>query len=198
MSEVKKGLEIILQNVRLSYVYAFKKYVNEDGKEGTYCAHAIFAPDHPQIAALKELQRKAAIDEYGVDAEAILTQLSAQDRLLLHRGDVSKPGKDGYAGKLFVSCNSNVRPTVVDENRRPLTAADDKIYSGAWANVMINVWAQNNKWGKRVNAGLMGIQFVKHDERLGGGGRVASAEEFGVVATDADGAAPASGGDGLI
>jgi hypothetical protein len=72
-------------------------------------------------------------------------------------------------------------------------------YSGCHANAIINIWAQNNKWGKRVNAGLTGVQFLRHDVRLSGAGKVASLEEFGVVATDADGAAPASGGnEGLV
>jgi hypothetical protein len=56
------------------------------------------------------------------------------------------------------------------------------------------------KWGKRVNAQLMGVQKIK-DGASFGGGKVAKLEEFGLAAADADAAAPGgdvAGTDGLL
>jgi hypothetical protein len=184
---------ITLKNVRLSYFYGFKPYKNEDGGE-SYCTHAIFGEDHPQLAEFRKLQRKVAEHQWKDRADAILQQVAATDKLCLHRGDINKPGQEAYKGKLFVSASSKLRPTIVDGSLQPLTEEDGKPYSGAWADVRIALWAQDNKYGKRINAQLMGVQFRRHDERLSGGGRVARADEFEVIAEDADGEAPASSG----
>jgi hypothetical protein len=194
MTDHKDEAQILIQNCRLSYFYGFDGYKNDDDSI-SYCTHAIIAADHPQLQQIKDLQRKVATDMWKDKAGEVLVQLAAQDRLAIHKGDVSKPGQPVYAGKLYLSCNSKIRPTMVDGKRSPITAKDDLLYSGAWANVIVKLWPQANQFGKRVNAQLMGVQFVKHDERLGGGGRVAAAEEFGVVATDADSAAPAASGE---
>jgi hypothetical protein len=72
---------------------------------------------------------------------------------------------------------SKGRPLVIDRNRDPLTAADGKPYSGCYVNVSIDVWAQDNKYGKRINAQLKGIQFVRDGDAFGGGAP-ASPDEF--------------------
>ena len=44
---------------------------------------------------------------------------------------------------------------------------DNIIYGGCYVNASISFWGQNNKWGKRVNANLYGIQFSKDGEPFG-------------------------------
>ena len=39
--------------------------------------------------------------------------------------------------------------------------------SGYWFNILIRPWFQDNSFGKRVNAGLVGVQFVKKDKTFG-------------------------------
>jgi hypothetical protein len=39
--------------------------------------------------------------------------------------------------------------------------------SGYWYNILIRPWYQDNKFGKRLNAGLVGVQFVRKDEPFG-------------------------------
>lgn len=42
---------------------------------------------------------------------------------------------------------------------------------------MIDVWAQDNNFGKRINASLGGVQFLRDGDAFAGGG-VASEEDF--------------------
>jgi hypothetical protein len=70
--------------------------------------------------------------------------------------------------------------------------------------VLIAIYAQGangkpSSYGKRVNAQLLGVQFVRHDTRFGGG-RIASVDEFALAPADADGAVPmaAAGGSSLV
>jgi hypothetical protein len=51
------------------------------------------------------------------------------------------------------------------------------------------VWAQDNKWGRRINCSLRGVMLTGEGENLGGGSSAASADEFASlakIAPDAD------------
>jgi hypothetical protein len=61
-----------------------------------------------------------------------------------------------------------------------LSASSGKVYSGCYVNASIELWAQDNKFGKRINATLMGVQFLRDGARLVGGG-VASADDFEAI-----------------
>lgn len=50
----------------------------------------------------------------------------------------------------------------------------DMVYGGCWAHILIRPWYQDGKkvgagYGKRVNAGLVGVQFIRDDEPFGEG-----------------------------
>lgn len=196
---------ILLTDVRLSYFYGFQPMqgTNDAGKATiNYCTHAILTPTNPVLAQFRAAQREIAQAGWPSTWENVLKELSGKDRLALHSGDISKPGQDGYAGNFFVSANSKVRPTIVETRggvNVPLVEADGRPYSGCHANVMVAIYAQGadgkpSKYGKRINAQLMGVQFLRHGEQFGGG-RVAKPEEFGLTAQDADQAAPNGGND---
>lgn len=191
MSEKSPG-EIMLNNVRLAFTDAIfeKKRVGEDGDPRFSCA-LLMTPDHPDLSRLKEHIRKVAASKWQDKAGDVLNQLAAQDRLCLHKGD-TKPEYDGFPGNYFVSCNSKIRPLIVNRDRTPLSAEDGVIYAGCYANVKIDVWAQPN-YGKRINAQLMGVQFVKDGEPFGGG-RVAAPDEFTDM-SDVDADSEFSGGE---
>jgi hypothetical protein len=42
---------------------------------------------------------------------------------------------------------------------------------------VIELWAQNNNYGKRINANLLGVQFLKDDEPFADGEK-ASVDDF--------------------
>jgi len=49
-------------------------------------------------------------------------------------------------------------------------------YSGCYVNVSMDVWAQANDFGKRINAKLLAIQFEADGAAFGGGEGFASAD----------------------
>jgi hypothetical protein len=196
---------VLIENTRLSYAYLFEPYrgKNDAGKEtASYGAHALLPPDHPALAVIRAAQRRVAVAAWGAEAENVLTQLAAQDRLCLHNGDVSKAGQESYKGMFYVSANGKVQPQIV-VTRNGVNVAIAKNdpsapYSGCWANMFIAIYAQGpngkpSQYGKRINAQLTGVQFLRHDTAFGGGGKVARPDEFPTVkGADADGAAPAA------
>jgi hypothetical protein len=184
-----------IQNVRFNYTNSlFTAQVPQQGEgKAKFSVVAIIPRDHPQLAEIKAAMSETAVAKWGAKAGETLKQLQAADRLCLHDGD-AKSDKAGYAGNLFINASNELRPLVIGPSQEVLTAADGKPYSGSYGNVIVEFWAQDNKFGKRVNASLMGAQHVKDGERLSGGG-IAAADDFEAI-PQPDAAKAATAGTG--
>lgn len=176
-------LKIKLSNVRLAFPAIFQaQTVNGEG-DPAYSATFILDPKHPQVREIQSAIKDIAKAKWGAKADQTLTLMEKQDKTALHDGDL-KANYDGFAGNLYVSARSKARPTVVDRDRRPLTAADGRPYAGCYVNAVIELWAQDNQYGKRINASLGGIQFAADGDAFGGGGVPVSADDFDDLAAD--------------
>ena len=164
---------LMLKSVRLAFPALIEPSSYGEG-EPAYSATLIMDPD--QAEAVDKALAAVAKDKWGAKADAQLKALRASGKVCLRDGD-EKAEYDGFEGKMFVAARSKTRPTVVDGQRNPLTERDGRIYAGCYVNASIEIWAQDNAYGKRVNATLRGIQFVRDGEAFGGG-RPAAADEF--------------------
>ena len=172
-------MKVTLKDVRITFPVLFEpKQVNGQG-DPKFSASFLFPKNHPQKAEIErglvEAAKAKCNDKYG----EVLKALKAGDRLCMHDGD-AKSDYEGYAGMYFINASNKIRPLVVGggpDGRAPLVASDGKPYSGCYVNMIVEFWAQDNQFGKRVNASLLGVQFVKDGERLAGGG-VAAADDF--------------------
>lgn len=90
------------------------------------------------------------------------------DKICLKDGDDS--GRTEYEGAYTIKASTKKRPLVIDRDKSPIVEDDNKVYSGCYVNAIISLWAQNNQFGKRINAQLDGIQFAKDGEPFGEGG----------------------------
>jgi hypothetical protein len=121
-----------------------------------------------------------------VKGAVVFKVLEAADKLCLHDGD-AKAEYEGFKGNKFVSSRGKVRPSVFDGQRQELTEADGKPYSGCYVNASLEIWAQDNSYGKRLNAQLRGVQFFRDGDAFAGGGQPADADEFDdIAAPEAD------------
>jgi hypothetical protein len=170
-------MKIRLQNVRLAFPALFEaKTVNGEGKP-TFSASFILPADHPQIAEINEAIDAVAKDKWGAKAPNILKELRAKDKVALHDGD-TKSQYDGFEGNMYVSARSEQRPLVLDRDKTPLTEADGKPYAGSYVYATVELWAQDNGYGKRVNAQLKGVQFFRDGDAFAGGGAPADPDDF--------------------
>lgn len=165
-----------LKNVRLGFPQLFEaKQVNGEGTPA-FSGSFILAPNHPAIKEIEAAMAEVAKAKWGEKAEGVIKTLKASDKMALHDGD-TKADYEGYAGNMFINARSKTRPTVVDLDRSPLTQEDGRPYAGCYVNAIIELWAQSNDYGKRVNASLKGVQFYKDGDAFAGGG-VANADDF--------------------
>ena len=183
-------MKVKLVNARLSFPALFEAKAGNLGEEPRFSAAFPIIPGSENAKALDAALTAVAKDKWGVKAEAILTELKAMRRVAYKESALSKDGVvyDGYEGMFTVSANSKVRPLVLDRDKSPLVAADGKPYAGCYVDVSIELWAQDNSYGKRINATLSGVQF-RADGDAFSGGRPASPEDFDNIADGADAAA---------
>lgn len=182
-------MKVTLSNVRLSFPHLFVPQKSTDGNSENYNCTAIIEPGSANAKALAKAVEQVASDKWGAKADSILTELRKKDKVCYRESEKTNQSGDVYAGfedMHWLSCSDKVRPTVIDRDKSPLTAADGKPYGGCYVNLIVDVWPQDNQHGKRINASLKGVQFVKDGDAFSGGG-AASVDEFDVVdAVDAD------------
>lgn len=181
---------LMLKNVRLAFPSLFEASVvgADTNAKPRFGASLLIPMDHPQIAEIKAKMLAVAKDKWKDKGQAMYNGAEKADKLALHDGD-TKAQYDGFPGNLFLSANSqeNARPTVINKDRTPLTAKDGVIYPGCYVNVSVDFWAQDNSYGKRINAQLRGVQFVRDGDSFSAG-RPADADDFEDVTEGADAA----------
>ena len=178
-------MKIKLQNVRLAFAQNLFEAgtVAGEGKPA-FSSTFLLSPTDPQVKTLTTAIEAVATEKWGAKAKDILKQMRAAAKTCLHDGD-TKATYAGFAGNMFVPARNPLRPTVLDKDKTPLVASDGKPYSGCYVHAVLELWSQDNKYGKRVNATLMGVQFFADGEAFSGGG-VASDDDFDDVTAGAD------------
>lgn len=161
-------MKVNLKDVRLAFPQLFEaKTVNGEGK-AAFSASFLLPHDHPSIKDLNAAIDAVAKEKWGVKAPEVLRGLRAQDKVCLHDGN-AKSEYDGYADNLFVSARSATRPLVIDRDKSPLVEKDGRPYAGCYVYASIELWAQDNQFGKRINASLKGVQFYRDGDAFAGG-----------------------------
>lgn len=170
-------MRLMLRDTRLAFPSIWKATAPKTGGEPAFSASFLLPKTHKQIPEIKKAFATLATEKWGAKGAAVLKALEAADKLCLHNGDL-KSDYEGFEGNMYVSARGKVRPTVFDGQRQELTEADGKPYSGCYVNASIELWAQDNGFGKRINAQFRGVQFLRDGDAFAGGARPADADEF--------------------
>lgn len=176
-------VQVLMENVRLAFAQnIFEKGAVAGGKPN-YSCKAIFAPDHPCVKLLADAEETVAKEKWGARAPAQLTAIRKSDTGVVHDGDL-KPNWDGFADNYYLNCNSDNRPGIYDRDRTPLAQSDGRPYSGCYVNMRVDIWAMDNQYGKKINATLLGLQFVRDGDSFAAGAPPAEADDFPELAVD--------------
>lgn len=195
---------IRLENVRLAFPQLFEAKARSDDKpnDKVFGAAFLFPEANPEVlvtphegakyrAKLQDIIKKVADEKWGVKAGEVLKGAKINNKICLKNGD-GKAEYEGYAGNYYINANNKTRPTLVrtvNGANVTCTQEDGVIYAGCYGHVSLDIWAQDNKYGKGINASLRGFQFVKDGDAFSGGGAAAE-DEFDLT----DGA-QATGGE---
>lgn len=161
-------MELRVNNVRGAFLALFEAKAFAGGEGGAaFSGSFIIAKDDPQIKKINLAIDAVAKEKWADKAPGVLKLLRGSDKTFLHDGDL-KENYEGFPGNNFIAARNKSRPLVIDRNKTPLSEADGKPYSGCFVNAVLDIWAQDNKFGKRVNATLKGVQFVKDGDAFSG------------------------------
>lgn len=176
-TDPKNPYQIVLPEVRLSFPALFTPTSFEEGQEKKFQARFIFdnTAHGAVLDKLEALIERAALDYW---------KKKTSFKSCLRDGN-EKPELEGYGdGTSFLSANSKTRPPLVDRRKNAITEeANSPFYAGCYVNAVISLWVQDNKFGKRVNANLGALQFVRDGESFGAG-KVDTDKAFGDLGMD--------------
>lgn len=168
---------IKLERVRCSYPHLDKPYAGKDNGGDSEKSQA-----NAKFGIVGMLPKATHVEAKNACVEAIAELLKANDnatvssdKKFIRNGD--DQDKPEYAGNWTVSAREGRQPGVRDVRGNLITDPKkiaDLVYGGCYVNLLIRPWYQDGVkvgkgYGKRVNAGLMGVQFVSDGEPFGEG-----------------------------
>jgi hypothetical protein len=176
--------KFLIKNARLSFPAIFQPQAFGEG-DPAYSAKFIIDPKSPAAAQIRDAVTAAASEKWGEKAAGILKSLKEDKKVCFVEAPYrNKNGDtyDGFEGKFYLSArNADLKPTAFSASGQPVSEADGMIYAGCYVDASVEIYAQDNKWGRRINCSLRGVRFAGHGDSFGGG-TVATADEFGPVA----------------
>lgn len=170
---------------------AFAQHLFEAGTVGgegkpAHSVTFILDPKHPALEELAAAEEAVAKAKWGDKAAATLKAIRAAGKGVVKDGD-SKADYAGFAGNKFVSARSEQRPNVFGKNNEQVTQADGVVYSGCYSHGVVEVWAQDNSYGKRINAQVTGVRFSRDGDSFGGGATPAAPDDFADLSAEDEG-----------
>jgi len=181
-------MKVQISNSRIAFATLFEpKTVNGEG-EPRYSAVFIIDPKSDNAKTLAAAVKAVATEKWGGKAATVLAELQKKGRVAystVPKTNSNGEVYDGFEDTHSVNASNKARPLVIDRDKSPLNQSDGKPYSGCYVNASIELWAQDNQFGKRINAQLKGVQFVRDGDAFTGG-RPASPDEFDDLGVDAE------------
>lgn len=182
--------QVQLLKVRIAFMDAL--FVAKPFKPGDplrFGSTFIIEPRSENAKMLNEAVNKVASEKWPKGWEKILEDLKKKENIAYGEWDkLSSAGEpfQGFEGNYFVTAYNKTRPTVIDKDKSPLVASDGKPYGGCFVNAIIDIYAQDGEYGKRINASLAGVQFHSDGDAFGGGAP-ASPDQFPDLGNEDDG-----------
>lgn len=168
---------IVLQNVRLSFPRLFSPEAGPNGGEAKYSAQFLIRKsDTASIETLNKALEAVAREKWGDKAPTMLETLKRNNMVCMRDGDLK--GTAEHADHFYMNASNRQAPAVVGRSLEKLDETTPLMYGGCYVNAKLQIWAQSNAYGKRINASLLGVQFVQHGEAFGSGASQTTAEGF--------------------
>jgi hypothetical protein len=178
-----------LKNVRISFPVLAEPERFGDG-DPAYQAKFIIDPKSENAKILDAAILAAAKDKWESKAEAVLKSFGNDNKKICYVKEPYRSSKTGevyggFEGNYCLSArNTKNQPTIVDRFGKQVTSGaqiKSLIYSGCYVHATLDIWAQDNTFGRGLRATLTGVMFAKDGEAFGGSAP-AAADDFADLA----------------
>lgn len=160
---------------------SYTKYLftpRKDDKGFEYFETTLIFDAGTDLSEVKAIAFEAAKEAWGDKAEGLIASGMIKNPILDGDGKQARNKTTGELhpgmgpGKKFIRAKSgkDYPPYKVDRRLQPITS-ETVLYSGCYVFPVINAFTWENKeQGKGISFGIIGVQFVRDGDRLGGGG----------------------------
>lgn len=152
---------IRIDNVRLSYPHLATPQEGDDGSKKFGATFLLDKDIHSETAEeIKKIAEKMA-KEKKVKVPS--------SKYFIKDGDEEFSDKPECENMFVVVAREKKRPVCRDKDKEEIDVDDieEIMYGGCYVSALINPWVQDNKYGKRVNANLRSLKFIKDGEPFG-------------------------------
>lgn len=176
-------MKVKLKKVRVAFAQSLTEAkAFETGMEERYgCTFLVPETGHPSRQAIEDSMYAVATEKWGAKGKAIVDNL-------LETGNPKEvcyyPGKrksyDGFEGNMALGAvrqKKDGMPLLLDSDKSPLIdvakgtaypGKEGRIYSGCYVNATVDIWAQDNKYGKTLRCTVNAVQFDSDGDSFGG------------------------------
>lgn len=151
--------------VRLSFLRVYTPKAFRPGQKKRYEATGLL---DPSVKAHVELLKAVKAKAQEMVAKGGYDWVDFEEGLCWGSGNKGKKSKyDGYKDRVWLSMSAqeDSPPQVLDRGLNELTVKDGREpkipFSGSFGILGFTLWLQDNEFGKRINANLKVIQYVK-------------------------------------
>lgn len=185
---------IMLKNIVLAFPALAEPQSFGEG-EPAYGAKFPIKLNSEQQKAIEVAVLAEAKEAWKDKAESVLDMLVEDGKIAftkkVYRSKKTGEAYQGFENTHYLSTrNAKTQPSVYNQYGEEVTSKSEieaKAFSGAVVNASVEIWAQDNKWGRRINCSLRGVMLTGEGENFAGGSPPASADEFaGLTKAKAD------------
>lgn len=187
-------MQVKLKMVRLAFPKLWKAEAVGNGDGKYYSAAFPIEPGSENHKALEAAIEAACKEKFGAKWQTALAKIREEKRCSYqHKASSNSDGDvyDGFEGMYTLNASrpeKKGRPSIFDSKIDPDTGkvrvieseSEGRPYGGCYVNATVDIWVQDNSFGRRVNAQLLGVQFAKDGDAFTGGAK-ASPDDFDAV-----------------
>ena len=177
-------MKVLIEDVRLAFPALFEPKSVGDDDAPAYGGRFIIPPGHPAVKQIEAAIDAVAKEKWKDKAPIVMEVITEDGKVCFSKKPYKnkKTGEvwEGFEGQYHLgsrTAGDKPAPNVFDRARRPVTARDGVVYGGCYVDASVDIWAQDNRWGRRINATLLGVRFVRHGDAFSGSSP-ASADDF--------------------
>jgi len=180
------GKHIIIKEARCSFPQLYSKQLNDGQEFNPGITLVLEAKKHADKIAEVKAAINATINNNPKLKKAKENEKLGPDRLCLRK---ATDDQTKYLEGNIILKAGNPRPPLVlfPDGKTTMHEDNNAIYSGCYVNAKIEIWGQDNNYGKRINAKLIAVQFVPKEAESFDSSYVSpgvAAEGFGSLDSD--------------
>lgn len=162
--------QIILKNVRCAFLDLYRPTQYEGQGEPYFGMTLLIEPGSANDKLVQAAITAAAEAKWEKKAQAVLGTIRGQSQKFCYIDGNTKEYQ-GYENMMALSSKRQAKsgqPKVLDRDMTVLEETSGKPYGGCYVNAKVELWAQDNNYGKGMRCTLMTVQFVRDGDAFGG------------------------------